>query len=180
MTKPKTPAAPAIAGEPARKSANARTVTVACKIPNGLVLQLCKSHIETEQTMAGSRDVKVYRKMGPTITVAGPAYPNGTVPKGFKRRPEDASNMALTFKVPADFFEEWMKQNADADYVRSGMIFGFADLASVEDQAQELVKELSGFEPVNVDGPDPRVPRPMTAAVTGIETAEEWRGGAAA
>ncbi len=167
----KTLAAPAVTGTGKAH----RSVTVACKIPNGLTLQLCEERRSTETAQGTTRDVVTYSKVGDVIIVAGPAYPNGSTPKGFKRRPDDADGFALTHKVPAEFWEKWIAQNADADYVRSGMIFAYPDIESVAAKAADMSRIRSGFEPVNPDG-DSRVPATMAGGLTQITTAEEWTG----
>lgn len=163
------PAAPAIAGGTERKAA--RTVTVACKIPNGLILQLQQPMKQVEQGRSGASEVTINVKHGERIIVAGPAYPNGQVPKGFKRRPDDADGMALTHKVPADFWEQWIQQNKDADYVKSRMIFAFADVEDVRSRAAEFVKVQSGFQALDPEG-DSRVPKPVGNGVSPIEKAK--------
>jgi len=152
----------------------ARTVVVACKIPNGLVLQLCQKRKQREQGLGVTRDVEVFTKVGDTITVAGPAYPNGPVPKGFKKRPDDADGYALTHNVPADFWEQWERQNAEADYVKSGMIFAFSELESIRDKARDGERLKSGLQPLDPDG-DLRVPGSI-GPISAVETAAEWTG----
>lgn len=167
--------APAVAGT----DKSSRTVTVACKIPTGLTLQLCERR-ETQETAQGTtREVVTYSKVGDVIVVAGPAYPNGPVPKGFKRRPDVVEGYALTYNVPADFWGAWLEQNKDADYVRSSMIFALPDVQSVQSKAIEMKDVRSGFEPIDPDG-DARVPATMAGALTQVTTAEEWKGGSAA
>lgn len=169
MTNKQDVSAPAVAGT--RKSAE--TVTVACKIPNGLVLQLCKPIVQVEQGMGVTRDVQVHLKTGETITVAGPAYPNGPPPKGFKRRPDDADGYALTKNVPGKFWEEWFLQNKDADYVTSGLIFAFPEIESVMDMARDGERIMSGLQPLDPDG-DSRVPGAV-GPISKIQAEEEWR-----
>ncbi|MGJ2639847.1 hypothetical protein ACR8HR_23120, partial [Salmonella enterica subsp. enterica serovar Paratyphi A] len=50
----------------------AKTVTVACRLPHGLVLQLQRQSSRPEPVMGGgSRDVPVWEKVGDTITLNG-------------------------------------------------------------------------------------------------------------
>lgn len=169
MTNKQDVSAPAVAGT----DKASETVTVACKIPNGLVLQLCQKQKRPEQGLGVTREVNVFSKVGDTITVAGPAYPNGPVPKGFKRRPEDADGYALTRNVPAAFWEAWLAQNKDTDFVMSGMIFAFPDIESVMAKARDGERIKSGLQPLDPDG-DSRVPGSV-GPISMIRTEEEWQ-----
>ncbi len=163
--------APAVHTAPKGK----RTVTVACKFATGIVLQLCRKVDYVEETQAGGRINRVrYDKVGDAITVRGPAAPNGQIPKGY-RRPEVEGGFALTHGVDADFFEEWMRQNADLPLVKGGFIFAHASRDHAIGQAQDKADLLTGYEPL-VPDQDPRAPKPLRGdGVSPIQTAEEGR-----
>jgi len=177
VTKPKSKESsdvegPAVASS-TRKSAS--TVTVACKIPMGLELQLCRETTWFEDTPSGSRERKRYEKVGATVIVRGPSYPVGTVPPGMPPKPQIVGGYALTFGVNADFFEEWMAQNAQNPIVVNKMIFAHAKADATRSEARENRTRLSGLEPLVPDN-DPRIPRPITTGVTAVETADEMEG----
>lgn len=170
------PAAPAIAA-PAVKTAakGGRTCIVACKLPSGLVLQLCKPSKYFEETRAGGRIERTrYDKMGPSIIVRGPAQPNGQVPKGYKR-PEVEGGYALTYNVDADFFEEWMRQNADTAIVQNKIIFAAGTRDATLGEAQDMHETRSGLEALEPDN-DPRAPKSLDPNVSTIETEEGRKG----
>lgn len=171
------PAAPAIGGQAAKSKG--RTVTVVCKHPNGLQLQLQREVPGHEQTPMGRKDIVLNVKTGRVYFVKGPAYPNGQIPKGFPRRaPGDEHGVALTKGIPADFWDEWLKQNKDAPYVLDGTIYAFSDVESAMDKAQELEDEKSGLEPIDPSVADPRMPKPLngTGNMLGGSVTEIERG----
>ena len=162
------------------EQSNARTVVVACKIPNGLVLQLQEPMERLVDTPRGPEKVKYMVKGGRQYTVRGPGYPVGTLPKGFaqyKPTPMIEGGYALTTGIPKDFWEKWFEQNKLADYVvppdgaEHGMIFAYDDIDSVAAVAREQEKLLSGNEPISTDEDgqgrltDPRVPKPLTGSL---------------
>lgn len=187
MTKPKPqpqaqpqaaaeqPASPAPLTGGARKSAT--TVTVACKVPTGVRLQLCKQTKYWEDTPSGPRERTRWDRFGTQHVVRGTAYPM-MPPKGFRERAAVTSGYAITRGIPADFWGAWLEQNAKSDLVRSQMIFAFPDADSVREHAGDRGALLSGLEPLDMepdkDGrvADPRVPRSTTTNVGDIAPAE--------
>ena len=92
------------------------TVTVACKLPHGLILRLHEMIEQNEPTAGGSfRKVKRAQVIGEPIVLKGYG-------RRFDRRTEQAvsaqtSSYALTYGVDADFFKKWLAQNHDLDAV---------------------------------------------------------------
>lgn len=154
-----------------------RTVTVACKIPHGMVLQLQRPSERMEDTRDGPKPRTYWVKCGEIYRVRGPAYPVGTIPKGFRRAPINEGGYALTPGIPADFWNQWVEQNAKADFVvapdgaEHGMIFAYPDMEDAASAAREQEKLLSGLEPISTDEDsrgklvDPRLPRPENAGL---------------
>lgn len=145
-------------------------VTVASKLPMSIEMQLCR---KTQVHVTGqfqSTVETVFTKFGEVHVIRGTGYPEGTPPKGYPKRPLmiDDAGYALTKKVPAEFFAEWMKQNADTEMVRNGIIKGHADEDSLVDMAMEHAKVTTGLEALNPDG-DRRNPRPINSAVEQIK-----------
>ncbi|HEX2753729.1 MAG TPA: hypothetical protein VHP34_11615 [Alphaproteobacteria bacterium] len=137
------------------------TVTVACKLPHGLQLQLQKSEEISEVVMGGgSRKVTRWEKIGKTVTIKGWAHhaekaPGAPISGGF----------ALTSGVDADFFEEWLKQNASHPAVENGFIFASAKQADVESHTKLCAKDMTGFEPHDPQNPTPEFKRRIETAV---------------
>lgn len=175
---PQAPAAQQPQAPTVRATPRASVVVVACKVPNGLVLQLCKKTSFPEETPSGTRDRVRYDRVGPRVTVRGPAYPVGTPPAGMPPRPAIVGGYALTPNVDREFFEQWMEQNRQNPIVINRMIFAHEARSHVVGQARELKDTRSGFEPLIPDN-DPRLPKPQTAGLTPIQRADEMNGRAA-
>lgn len=165
MPRNKAPEMPDVAA-PAVQTARSsdKTVTVACLVPNGLVLQLQREVEWEEETRNATIKRKRFDKVGKRYVVAGPAYPNGQVPDGFPDKPPIAGGYALTSGIPAEFWEQWLHQNRSASYVERREIFAASAMESVRDEAKELKDTRSGFEPIDRSldyKKDPRLPGPV-------------------
>ena len=149
-------------------------VSVACKVPNGLVLRQFKSRKENQLVLGGgSREVEVFYQTGEGIKVNGPkplsAQPNFAMPGGY----------ALTHDVPADLWESWLNANKDSMMVKNKQIFAAASSEAASRMAVEHEEVKSNLEPldpattsvkgreVNVD---PRWPKavPMSPGGSGV------------
>lgn len=146
----------------------AKTVTVACKLPMGMLLHLQQSYKDSEQTPNGVREVTRHRKVGDGVTIAGPAMPVGE-PNAPQK--QIVGGYALTRGVDADFWTQWLEQNKDASYVKNGIIFAAATRDAAEDKAEDQLKVKSGLEPLDptfTEGKngiipnDPRFPRALS------------------
>lgn len=133
-----------------------KTVTVACKLPNGLILRTFDMVKTTEPAPGGTRDFEIARPR------EGQVFINGSrTPPGVQVDHAHVGGYALTTGVDAAFFELWMKQNAESDIVRNKLIFAHAtDTAAV---AKENKSRKSGLEPLD----------PNKLPVKGIKTASE-------
>lgn len=167
-----SPAAPAVHVPAASRP----KVTVGCKLAvSRFELQLCGSRTVTEQTQAGPREITQYFRTGEVWVVRGTAYPEGTPPKGFIKRPEEVDGAVLTRGIPADFFAEWMRQYAKSDMVKNGLIFAHESDDYIEGIAAELKGNKCAFSPLDMpertgEAPaDTRVPRSVNANVGNIE-----------
>ena len=154
------------------------TVTVACKIPQGLRLQLQHKMNRRIPTGRGSdndydiTEVNVFG--GPVYYVFGPSMPAmGGVPDGYLLPKALEGGYALTDGIPADFWATWLEQNELAEYVTNRMIFAY-DGASAKSAAREFKDQKSGLEPLSRDLDakgqltDRRIPKPLTGSVARI------------
>ncbi len=146
------PAAPVATAPPAPSKRANRTVTVACKIPNGIVIQNHQLVDGFEPVFGGgNRPVKVGQPVGNPITLVGPSRSFNSDPD-LKRV---VGGYGLTFGVDADYFEKWMKDNAHTDMVAKGLIFSHESDARVVDQAKDMKSIQSGLEPLRPDAKKP-------------------------
>lgn len=172
MAKSPNVSSPAV---PSRAGRSSITVTVACKIPQGVVLQLCKKTEFVEDTQSGPRARVRFDKTGERVVIAGCGYPVGSPPKGYPERPPMADGYALTHNVDADFWDEWLRQNERSPLVTSKMLFAHPTVDAARGEAQDHKGSRSGLEPMDPEGGDPRVPRPAMPGVSALKTADERR-----
>ena len=141
------------------------TVTVACKVPNGLILRLFNMAEHDEPVMGGgTKTVKKAVQTGEQVTVAGPATPFGVAP-----RYPIIGGYAMTPNVDADFFTAWLKQNADHDVVKKKLIFASEKVDSVAAKANDHESVLSGLQPLVPDD-DKRIPRSSNPSLSPVKT----------
>lgn len=135
------------------------TVTVACKLPHGLVLQLQEPRQVAEPTQtAPDRKVTRYERVGKSVVINGCALHND--------RPSSKQVMggfALTHGVDAAFFNQWMKENEQHPAVEGGFIFAASRIEAVEAQIAKGASRLTGMEPAD--------PKGLPAEFRKIETA---------
>lgn len=121
------------------------TVTVACKLPNGLHLQLATTEEVSEPVMGGGwKTVRRSRFVGMRHSVHGSAF-------RIDRAPAHAiiGGYGLTPNVPADFFAQWLEQNADLDAVRNNLVFALSKPEGAAARAREQRDVASGLEPIS-------------------------------
>ncbi len=140
------------------------TVTVACKLPHGLVLKLYEPAKQFVPVPGGGiREEEVMKPVeGAEITVAGNAFRQDTSP-----RFEGMNNFALTRGVPKDFWDTWVRQNRRAKYVTGGFIFAYED-RKIEGATKERMRLQTGLERVDPNN----IPARMGGSKVKIETAK--------
>lgn len=154
-SKKKTPIAdPKVteAQESAPRNHTGGTVTVACKVPGGLRLRLFEM-VDALETIpgVGQRTAKMAQPVGEQVVINGPAHPVNRAPLH-----EINGGYAMTFGVPKDFFNEWMRQNKDSAMVKNRLIFAHENTDHARGQAREQAEIRTGIEGINPDG-DPRL-----------------------
>jgi hypothetical protein len=122
------------------------TVTVACKIPNGLLLRTFHWETEKENTLHGYVDTPVAKEDPEKYHVKGPALPWGVKPQF-----NIEGGYALTPGIPKSFWEKWAEQNADFDAFKNGLVFAVPTLNEARAEAKGMAKVKSGLEPVDPD-----------------------------
>lgn len=141
--------------EPAATTARSRpadTITVASKMPNGLVLRLFRMEEFAEPVMGGGqRQSQRAIQTGDEYTLNGTAFSIERALRGDLPRHQIAGGFALTPGIPRDFWEQWLKQNEKSDMVRNGLIFAQASEQRARDAALEKEGLRSGLEPLDPD-----------------------------
>ena len=149
-----------------------QTVVIACKYPLGLELRLQREHHTMDPMPGGGlKPVKEMRFIeNLAFTVKGPAHEPNEPPKG-----PMVGGYVLTMGCPKEFWDRWHEQNKSSDLVKNGHIFAHGKRATVEGQAKEQKKTLTGLEGLDptmkrvgdrLVPADPRFPAPMTRNLT--------------
>lgn len=125
-------------------TASTNFVTVACKLPNGL-------HLEIADPAYPAPVAPDPRDPNPKVTA---------VPK--IRHTVKGANSAnlyggygLTENVPAEFFAAWLKAHAASTFVKKGLVFAHERPLNAQAEAAEKAAVKSGFEPADPTKPGP-------------------------
>lgn len=152
----------------AREIPETGTVTVALKMPNGLLLRIFQEHTEHENVMGGgTRAVKVSRPVGDQVRIQGYAVP-------INKRPRyliTAGNFALTEGVDAKFFKTWWQQNEGCAMIKAGLIFCMKSKAEAEAKADSREDVRNGLEPMALKD-DPRAGKTLNPNLEDIKPAD--------
>lgn len=124
------------------------TVTVACKLPSGIIMRLFKMEEMQEPAPGGTRTIKKARQVGETFQIRGVAVPFGVIPS-FRI----VGGYALTPGVPRQFWEDWLEQNEELELVKNKLIFAHEQQDYVVDKAKDQASIRSGLEPIDPDNP---------------------------
>lgn len=128
-------------------------VTVACKMPNGLVLQLeQKVEIREPLPSGGVREVTQWRRTPDVIEVKGNAVNFESLRRGMQM-PAIEGGFGLTHGVPKAFWDQWLEAHKDDDIVRRGLIFAVKTEQEARKEAATRSDIKSGLEPINPDDP---------------------------
>jgi hypothetical protein len=122
-------------------------VTVACKLPHGLILRVFNKTTRREAILGGgTREFEVFEP-DPNIAIRihGNVAPFGKAVPGL----HEASGYALTHNVPKDIWDRWLEANADSDIVRQKLVFAAPTRDAAESMATDAKDVRSGLEPMN-------------------------------
>ena len=152
-----------------RKASGTDTVCVCCNLPNGVILQLYDVE-QVETVLPNGRSIRENQctlRTDQQWALRGPVNRSALaatnrddqLPDDYEMVRSDApdAGYALTFGVPRDFWEEWLKANERNPLVRNGHVFAAKSQADAKSMAREHREFASGFQPLNQGG-DYRVP----------------------
>lgn len=117
------------------------TVTIACKLPHGIVLRAFRLVETQEVTPQGSRTIKKAERLPGEFTIHG-----NSVPENGPSRQRIEFGFALTPGCPKDLWERWLEANKDSPMVQNGLIFAHGSERSAVAEAREKEAVRSGFE----------------------------------
>lgn len=116
-------------------------VTVACKIPNGVVLEVTHPRELAGGGWATPLPEWKAKHIGKRVTVGGPKFEWGT-PKF-----DEETGYILT-DVDEDFWNAWMKANSGLTMVEKKFIFASVKSQDARAQSRELAELKTGIEPL--------------------------------
>lgn len=121
-------------------------VTVACKLPHGIIIRDHKA-VNTKVNVlgGGQRNETVFRPVGHPIRIKGPQ-----VPGPFLRLVEVVGGYAITEGVDGEVFARWLDANKDSLFVVNQMIYGHENGGQVRGWAKERAAVKSNMEPLDV------------------------------
>ena len=132
-----------------KKSTSASTtVTVGSKMPSDFILRLHDNVKKYEPIMGGGTreyTIAIPRNNARAWLVRGNAYAQHLGPGELSI----VGGYSLTDGIPKAFWEEWLEQNKQADFVVNGMIFAHAERASAVSESKEKEECKSGLERLN-------------------------------
>lgn len=138
-----------------RKTGTA-TVTVASKLPHGLMMKVYDM-VEVDQLVMGGgmRRVKEARPREVTYRLNGNSVAQNRAPGC-----EIIGGFALTHGIPRDFWDMWLSQHKDWMAVKNGLIFAHDGLEDARAESTEKKDLRSNLERINPN----KLPRGLTHA----------------
>lgn len=127
--------------------AAAATVTVACALPNGLILDFKGAVPKKFESFLGK----------PAVRIRG------------RNSNLDRKGYGLTPNVDAEFMEAWLALNADMEIVKNGFIFVEADTDRAQAHAREKRDVKTSLDPMNQEVKDAK----GKAIISPMETEDE-------
>ena len=121
------------------------TVTVICKIPQGIILQLHELRKVREVAPQGYREVEQYFPVEEPIEINGPAHGQNEGPRHLAY-----NGFAVTTGVPKDIWDRWMEETGKhLPAVKNGLLQAFSDKPHAADAAKENRAAKTGLERIN-------------------------------
>lgn len=153
---------------PSAPTTGTDTVTVACCIPNGLILRVYEPEEAYEPIYGGGQKrVDKFIPCEQTYTLRGSALDPADIKVGKLPDYPPIGGFALTTGIPADFWELWKKQHWDHPALKNGLVRGSTDEHRAADDARAHAGLESGFEGIDPDNPAKKT------GVRGITKAEK-------
>jgi hypothetical protein len=130
------------------------TVTIGCKLPNGLV-------IESGYTFASGACIKLPNYKRVMLNGA-----NSTKPASVLVAPKEFTP-GITENVDEAFFDKWVADHAESNIVKNGLIFKMKNRNEATARAKDESAKTIGFEPIDTSKPhDTRTRSGIPASVT--------------
>lgn len=163
--------APLPQGNPTRPNAPASgtdTVFVACKIPQGIIMDHYEISTDVEPMYGGaSREIQRAFPTGRRFIIAGLGKDIAAMRHGVMPSAPNAGGYAITAGCPRDFWEWWSHAYRDQPMLdeKNPLVFAEPTLERALARARELSTTRSGFDPI--DPANPRERTGMRAVTSG-------------
>lgn len=131
------------------------TVVIACKLPNGLILQCDEPYEASVPVFGKTETVSMYRRGGQTYKVNGSAVDLARMEIGDIPHTISAG-FGLTYGVPKSFWERWLSQHKEMEIVEKKFIFAMNSESNVRSKTKELKNITTGLEPIDPSNPAKR------------------------
>lgn len=116
-------------------------VTIACKVPMGMILRCCRKTMMDRKMHDGStKAVPEYHPFGKEYRVYGPSHPQNAGPHC-----TIIGDYALTPNIPKEFYDLWYSQHRNDAMVVSRAIFANSS-NKINGESKEYAKVKSGLE----------------------------------
>lgn len=116
-------------------------VSVACKVPMGLILRVYRKQMMPHKTTDGAiRDVPEFHQFGKEYMVYGPSHPQNMGPHC-----AIIGDYAITPGIPKEVWDLWSAQHRDDMMVINRMIFAYSS-NKIAGAAKEHAELKSGLE----------------------------------
>lgn len=124
------------------------TITIGCKLPNGIILKIFEMKSKSEAVMGGGmRDVLMAHDTGKSIKLNGNSFDQLKGPGDVQI--VKGTGFALTMGVDKALWDAWYKMNSDCDLIKNGLIFAQEKKENVSANAKDHKSVVSGFERLN-------------------------------
>jgi hypothetical protein len=141
-----------------------RTVSVVCKLPRGLYLQLTKFVEQDVKVMGGGVEKrKVPMRVGEMVRLKPTSLPFGAIPNY-----PIVSGFSITNDVDANFWNSYYQQNRNLEMITSGLLCAFDNETEARAYCREYGSLRTGLEPIDPKG-DIRVEKENNPNLSDIE-----------
>lgn len=137
----------------------AETVTVACKLPNGLKLQVWRQEEYMETYVGGHMPAKRAIPVDECYFLNGTAIDIAALTTNQGLDKVVTAGYALTPGIRKEYWDEWLKQNAQAPYVTNKLVFAASNEMNARSMAKDHKTVRSGLEPIDPNNPSERMPK---------------------
>lgn len=132
------------------------TVTMGCKVPNGVVLRLFDL-VDVQLSMNGIvlTEKQAQQREGEYV-LNGFSIDLGKMAGGIPPEHQIIGGFGLTSGIPRDFADEWFAQNAQSALVRNKIVFMERNENEARAHARDYASLQSGLQPVDPNDPSTR------------------------